>query len=149
MIEGVVITPLRQIEDRRGKVMHMLRRDSPIFTEFGEIYFSTANPGAVKGWNRHRRMCLNYAVPHGRILLVLFDERASSPTTGVVQELTVGDGNYSLITIPPMIWTSFKGVSNVPALVANCATLPHDPEEAEQRALDDPSMPYRWTTEGQ
>ena len=56
MIEGVVVTPLRQIEDTRGKVMHMLRRDAPVFTEFGEIYFSTANRGAVKGWNRHRRM---------------------------------------------------------------------------------------------
>ena len=70
MIDGVRITPLQQILDERGKVMHMLRRDSPVFTEFGEIYFSVANPGAVKGWNRHQRMVLNYAVPHGRILLV-------------------------------------------------------------------------------
>jgi len=29
MIEGVKITPLRQIFDERGKVMHMLRVDSP------------------------------------------------------------------------------------------------------------------------
>ena len=41
MIEGVKITPLKQIKDRRGKIMHMLRSDSPIFQNFGEIYFST------------------------------------------------------------------------------------------------------------
>ena len=145
MIEGVVITPLRQIEDARGKVMHMLRRDAPVFTEFGEIYFSVANPGAIKGWNRHRRMILNYAVPHGRILLVLFDERTGSATAGRIQEITLGDGNYNLVTIPPMIWTGFKGLGDEPAMVANCATLPHDPEEVERRALDDPSIPYRWT----
>ncbi len=146
MIEGVVVTPLRQIEDTRGKVMHMLRRDAPVFTEFGEIYFSTANRGAVKGWNRHRRMTLNYAVPYGRILLVLFDERSGSATAGRFQEITLGDSNYSLVSIPPMIWTGFKGLSDAPAMVANCASLPHDPDEVERRALDDTSIPYRWTT---
>ncbi len=145
MLDGVVITPLRQIEDARGKVMHMLRRDSPVFTEFGEIYFSTINPGAVKGWNRHRKMALNYAVPHGRILLVLFDERSGSPTAGQVQEITLGDGNYNLVTIPPMLWTGFTGIGNDPACVANCATLPHDPEEVERRPPDDPAIPYHWT----
>ena len=38
MIEGVIITPLKQIEDERGKVMHMLREDSKVFERFGEIY---------------------------------------------------------------------------------------------------------------
>ena len=44
MIEGIKITLLKQIEDERGKVMHMLRNDSKNFTNFGEIYFSTV-PG--------------------------------------------------------------------------------------------------------
>ena len=39
MIEGVVITPLKQIEDERGKVMHMLREDSKVFERFGENLF--------------------------------------------------------------------------------------------------------------
>ena len=34
MINGVVITPLRQISDERGAVMHMLRRDWPVFSDF-------------------------------------------------------------------------------------------------------------------
>ena len=41
MISGIKITPLKQIVDDRGKIMHMLRSDSSIFTNFGEIYFST------------------------------------------------------------------------------------------------------------
>ena len=148
MIEGVIVTPLRQIEDGRGKVMHMLRRDSPVFTEFGEIYFSAINPGAIKGWNRHQRMQLNYAVPHGLIRLVLVDQRHGSATGGEIQELLLGEGHYNLVTIPQMIWTGFTGLSEFPALVANCATLPHDPAEAERRAIDDPSIPYRWSAAG-
>ena len=41
MIDGIKITPLKQIRDNRGKIMHMLRSDSSIFKGFGEIYFST------------------------------------------------------------------------------------------------------------
>lgn len=37
MIEGVQVKPLRQICDERGKVMHMLRCDDPLFERFGEI----------------------------------------------------------------------------------------------------------------
>jgi dTDP-4-dehydrorhamnose 3,5-epimerase len=39
MIDGVVVTRLHQIFDERGKVMHMLREDSPVFSRFGEIFF--------------------------------------------------------------------------------------------------------------
>ena len=55
MIQGVKISKLKTISDNRGKVMHMLRKDSEIFTEFGEIYFSCTNPGAVKAWHLHKK----------------------------------------------------------------------------------------------
>ena len=64
MIEGVIVTPLRQILDERGKIMHMMRRDSPVSESFGEIYFSCIHPGAIKAWHVHKQMTLNYAVPH-------------------------------------------------------------------------------------
>ena len=49
MIDGVVITPLKQIRDERGAVLHMLRTDAPHFAGFGEVYFSVVNPGVIKG----------------------------------------------------------------------------------------------------
>src|SRR6201987_337563 len=111
MIEGVVVTPLRQIADERGKVMHMLRSDSPVFKAFGEIYFSTVEPGAIKAWHLHHRMILNYAVPHGKIKFVLYDARTSSPTHGKVQEIFMGPDSYSLVTVPPGVWNGFKGIA--------------------------------------
>ena len=44
MIEGVKITPLRQIPDERGKIMHMLKSTDDHFSGFGEIYFSCVHP---------------------------------------------------------------------------------------------------------
>jgi len=144
MIEGVVVTPLRQMVDERGKVMHMLRADSGVFNGFGEIYFSTVHPGAIKGWHIHKRMVLNYAVPHGCIKLVLYDDRAESATCGQLQEIFLGLDNYCLVTVPPLVWKGFKGVGTETAIVANCASIPHDPDEIERKSPFDPSIPYDW-----
>ena len=144
MIDGVVVTPLRQILDERGKVMHMLRADDPTFVSFGEIYFSCVYPGAIKGWHIHQRMMLNYAVPHGHIKFVLYDERESSSTKGTIQELFLGPDNYCLVTVPPMVWNGFKGIGDEMAVVANCATIPHDATEIDRRDPFDPSIPYDW-----
>jgi len=145
MIEGVVIAPLRQIPDERGKVMHMLRADSPLFKKFGEIYFSTVNPGTVKAWKRHRLMTLHYAVPIGNIKVVIYDDREGSRTKGEVQEIYMGEDNYCLLRIPPMLWSGFEGMSPYPSLIANCTDLPHDPAEVDRLDPQDKTIPYRWS----
>ncbi len=147
MIEGVQIIPLRQILDERGKVMHMLRHDAPHFQSFGEIYFSCIHPGAVKGWSLHKKMVVNYAVVHGNIKLVLYDARENSPTKGQIQEIFLGPDNYCLVVIPPFIWTGFKGYGNETAILANCASMAHDPTEMDRLDPFDPSIPYQWNTD--
>lgn len=144
MINGVIITPLRQIFDERGKVMHMMRKDSKIFSEFGEIYFSCTYPGAIKAWHMHTEMTLNYAVISGSIKCVLFDDRPDSPTRGNVDEYFLSPENYSLITVPPLIWNGWKGIGNETSIVANCATIPHDPNEIKRKDVSDNSIPYDW-----
>ncbi len=144
MIDGVKIVPLRQIPDERGKVMHMLRAGAEHFSAFGEIYFSMVYPGAVKAWHLHRRMTLNYAVPIGRIKFVLYDDRAESPTKGEIQEIFLGPDSYQLVVVPPGIWNGFKGIAAEPALVANCASIPHDPTEIERCEPLDGPIPYDW-----
>lgn len=144
MIEGVKITPLKQILDERGKIMHMLRNDAEHFQSFGEIYFSIVNPGAIKGWHIHKEMTLNYAVPHGDIKFVLYDDRPESPSKGSLQELFLGPCNYCLVIVPPMVWNGFKGLSTEPAIVANCSSIPHSADEIDRLDPFDPSIPYSW-----
>lgn len=144
MIDGVMIRHLKQIPDERGKIMHMLRADDPHFEQFGEIYFSVVNPGAIKGWHIHRQMTLNYACVAGTIKLVLYDERENSQTRGELQEIFIGEANYSLVKIPFNVWNGFKGVGTVSAIVANCSTIPHDPHEIDRLDPFDPRIPYDW-----
>lgn len=144
MIDGVLVHPLRQIADERGKIMHMLREDDPHFERFGEIYFSVVYPGVIKGWHIHRVMALNYAIVSGTIKLALYDERPQSPTRGELMELFPGESNYVLVHIPPGVWNGFKGVGVAPAIVANCSSHPHDPNEIERLDPFTDRIPYKW-----
>ena len=144
MIPGVIITPLKQIPDERGKVMHMLKRTDPHFGGFGEIYFSIVNPGAIKAWKKHLQMTLNLAVIQGSAKLVIYDDREAGQPHGQFQEIIFGPDNYVLVTVPPGVWTGFTSAGSQPALLANCASLPHDPNEVVRKAADDSDIPYQW-----
>jgi dTDP-4-dehydrorhamnose 3,5-epimerase len=144
MIEGVRIVPRARIPDERGTVMHMLKATDPEFLGFGEIYFSTVYPGVVKGWHRHSEMTLNYACVHGRIKLVLYDDREGSPTRGEIMERFLGPDDYSLVQIPPGVWNGFKGMGSEAAIVANCSTHPHDPARSTRLDPFENDIPYDW-----
>lgn len=144
MIEGVIIHQLKQIVDERGKVMHMLRSDDPFFEKFGEIYFSMAYPGVVKGWHIHKKMTLNYAVISGMAKLVLYDGRKKSKTFGEVQEIFMGEDNYVLVKIPPLIVNGYESIGVKPTILANCSTEPHDPDEIIRIDPFSKDIPYTW-----
>tara|TARA_B100001250_G_scaffold377435_1_gene366524 strand:+ start:53 stop:490 length:438 start_codon:yes stop_codon:yes gene_type:complete len=144
MIDGIKVTPLKQIVDERGKIMHMMRNDSKIFEKFGEIYFSTVNPGFVKAWHLHKENTLNYVCIKGKVKLVLFDDRKDSSTKGKYQELMLSPEDYFLVTIPPYIWNGFKGLSNSDSIIANCMTMPHNEKEMLRKDPLDKSFTYKW-----
>jgi dTDP-4-dehydrorhamnose 3,5-epimerase len=89
-------------------------------------------------------MTLNYAVVFGQIKFVLFDDRPGSSTRGELQEFYISPENYYLVTVPPMIWNGFKAVGSVEAIVANCATIPHDSSEIQRLPADSVDIPYTW-----
>ena len=140
----MIVKPLDKIPDERGCIYHMLRCDDPVFEKFGEIYFSIVYPGIIKRWHLHRKMTLNYAVIQGMIKLVLYDDRENSPTKGNLMELFIGEENYCLVKIPPNIWNGFKGIGNRSAIIANCSTLPHNPDEIKRISPFNKEIPYNW-----
>ena len=144
-IVGVKLSPLKQIKDNRGKVMHMLRNDSENFVSFGEVYFSWINPGVIKGWSLHKKMILNYAVPVGNIKVVLYDARESSETYKIIQEVCIGENDYRLLTIPNNIWYGFKSLDDKSAMIVNCASIPHDPDEIVRQDIVGSIIPFDWS----
>jgi len=145
-IEGVTLEKLGLIEDDRGAVLHMLRRDASDFTRFGEVYFSEILPGTVKAWKQHTKQTQNVAVPIGRIRVVLFDGRVSPTSGGPVTVVELGRPDaYERIRIPPGVWYGFACMGDRPALIANCCDIPHDPKEANRCPVGDARIPYSWS----
>lgn len=144
-IAGVETQDLRIIPTEGGPVLHMLRSDAPLFKGFGELYFSEVLPGAVKAWKRHTRQTQHFAVPAGRLKVVVYDDRDDSPTKGRVEEFILGRPDaYRLLRIPPLVWYGFTAVGDEPALICNCADIPHDPQESERKDMGSADIPYRW-----
>ncbi|AOP33700.1 dTDP-4-dehydrorhamnose 3,5-epimerase [Leptospira tipperaryensis] len=146
-LEGVIITPLKEIFDPKGSVLHMIRSDDPEYISFGECYFSEVNPGSIKAWKIHKRQTQNFTVPKGKIKLVLYDTRNESKTKGKIQELILGrPDQYQRVKIPPMLWYGFTCISEEKALIVNFTDIPHDPTESERLPDQDSSIPFQWNS---
>jgi len=144
-IEGVTTHKLVELADDRGSVLHMLSVNTPGFKQFGECYFSEVKPGVIKAWKMHLEQTQNLAVPIGRVKLVIFDDRDNSKTKGNLKVLELGRPDaYLRVQIPPGLWYGFACIGEAPALLANCADIPHDPKESERRSVSDTRIPYDW-----
>ena len=111
------------VED--GNVRHGITSLDKSFVGFGEVYFTEIKRGKVKGWKRHSRMVLNLLPVVGEIILYIkknFDD--------VPEEVFFGEDDYKLVCVEPNVWLAFSGVGKK-NIMANIASIPHDPEESE------------------
>jgi dTDP-4-dehydrorhamnose 3,5-epimerase len=143
-IEGLILHPLKQFRNDKGAVFHFLRSSDSHFEKFGEVYFSITNPEEIKGWKFHKQIRQNFVVPVGEMKFVFFDDREHSKSRGKVIELKSGENDYYLIQVPEKIWYSFKAISSIPAIIANCTTLEHSPDESINIDLNSATIPYQW-----
>ena len=141
MIQEVIETPLKIINVDDGNVMHAIKNIDQGFLEFGEAYFSIVNPGKIKAWKRHRQMICNFVVPYGEIKVVLFDERDQQ--NNIFHEIILSTNNYIRLTIPPMIWIAFQGLSEEESILLNIASIVHDPEETDNKLIEE--IEYDWS----
>jgi dTDP-4-dehydrorhamnose 3,5-epimerase len=141
MIKDVVITNLDVINMPGGNVMHAMKETGTGYAGFGEAYFSQVDKGIIKAWKRHKNMTLNLVVPVGEIKFVLFDDRDVSNTR--FQEIIISRKNYCRLTVPPMVWMGFQGLSNDGSMLLNIANIEHDPGEVDRLEID--KMNYNWS----
>ena len=143
-IEGLTIKKLNIIPDERGSIMHMIKKSDKSFTSFGEVYFATAYPGVIKGWHLHKKQTQNYCVIKGMVKIVVYDDRKYSKTYGNLRELFIGEKNFSLVTIPPLVHNGWKCIGEEEAILANFTDYEHDPEEMTRLDPFSKDIPYNW-----
>ena len=126
----ITIKPLKRFYLEDGDVLHALKKSDNEFNGFEEAYFSTIKSNKIKAWKRHFKMTMNLIVPVGRVQFNFYDKREIT-----LNNIIVGEENYSRITVPPMIWFGFKGLSSTTSFILNISNMPHDPLEVERKPL--------------
>ena len=135
MIDEIVLTPLNIIKTSGGDILHAMKKNDYGFNGYGEAYFSEIEPQSVKAWKQHKEMTLNLIVPMGAIRFVLFDDRKNEQ--GKIWQVTLSKNNYKRLTIPPMVWFGFQGVSNSNSMLLNIANIVHNPDEANVKNIEE------------
>lgn len=135
-MDGVTITPLKQIHNPKGDVYHAMKQSDDGYSGFGEAYFSTVHKNDKKGWKKHREMVLNLVVPIGEVEFVLFNEN-----TQEFLSVYLSQNNYQRLTVNAGLWMAFRGVGESNILL-NIASIEHDPDEAITIEIDE--IAYEW-----
>ncbi len=139
-MSGATFTPLRRIPVPKGDVLHAIKASDPTYAGFGEAYFTMIDRGAVKGWKRHNRMVMNLVAPMGAVRFVVHDPRQPDGAPERFRSFVLSPDSadrYGRLTVAPGLWLAFQGVGLGPNLILNFASIAHDPQEADNAALED------------
>jgi len=135
-MDGVILTPLKQIHNPKGDVYHAMKKNDEGFDGFGEAYFSTIHKGDIKGWKKHTKMTLNLVVPVGEIEFVVYNEISKE-----FFAVKISQNNYQRLTVKAGLWMGFRGLQENNMLL-NLASIEHDPLESEN--IDIYEISYEW-----
>jgi dTDP-4-dehydrorhamnose 3,5-epimerase len=103
-----------------------------------QVNYSELAPGAIKAFHLHLRQTDVWFVPPGdRVLCVLIDARAGSPTAGVRSRLVLGDGRSQLLRIPPGVAHGARNLGPGPARIIYFTDLhfTSEPESCDEGRL--------------
>ena len=133
-IDGVLLTPLKQITHPKGDVFHAMKCVDPGFEGFGEVYFSSVLQGLVKAWKRHSRMTLNLVCIVGKIHFVLYDGRENSSTFG----------KYMEVILSPELPELYRRITirEGKSILLNVANIPHDPLEQVNIPIEESDIKF-------
>ena len=134
-IEGVFIKELKQFQDERGSVLHMLKSNDINFNKFGEVYFSEILPGKIKAWKYHKKMTLNLFVIQGKVKFVFFDNKKS------FVKLILSEHNYKQVSVRPKVWFGFKGLGKKNRIL-NFSNITHSTNEVMRKRQED--IFFKW-----
>jgi dTDP-4-dehydrorhamnose 3,5-epimerase len=137
------------IGDERGIILELVDARTDYWHDpIPYMYLGTCRPGKAKGWGMHDDHIDRYMIISGEMLLVLFDDRPDSLTTGVVQEFYLTMEGRNQITIPTGVWHAHMNLGTADLVFLNAPTEPFDHANPDKHTLplDTDKIPYTFFT---
>jgi dTDP-4-dehydrorhamnose 3,5-epimerase len=146
-IEGVRVRFAITHPDERGEICEIYDpawgfHDAPLVY----AYQLCIRPRRVKGWVVHMKQDDRLFVSLGVVKVVLYDDRADSPTNGLINEICLGEHNRGLITIPSGVYHAIQNIGDVDAILINMPTRPYNHAQPDKHRVpvDTDQIPYRF-----
>jgi dTDP-4-dehydrorhamnose 3,5-epimerase len=146
-IDGVRLRPAKTLPDDRGELCEVFDpawgfHEDPLVY----VYQVSIRPGKIKGWVVHREQDDRLFISLGTIKIVLYDDRAESPTHGMVNEIYLGERNRALINIPRGVYHAIQNVGLTDAYFINMPTraFNHARPDKLRLPIDTEQIPYRF-----
>ena len=147
LIDGVKIRYAVTQVDERGTICEILStawdfHDAPI----SYVYEMSVAPGKIKGWVVHYEQEDRMFLRHGRVKIVLYDDRPESKTYKMVNVICLSDQNRALITFPRHVYHAIQNIGQNEAVMINMPTRPynHANPDKYRLPLNNDKIPYRF-----
>lgn len=144
-IDGVEILELQRFNDDGGAITELGRLTAGMHGELEgfearQINYSEIEPDAVKAYHLHHRQTdVWYVPPHDKLLLVLHDCRAGSPTENTTMRFVLGDGRNRLVRIPPGVAHGTKNLARAVGRIIYMVDVQFSTESGE---CDEGRLPW-------
>src|SRR4051812_17288765 len=113
VIDGVTVVPFKSFGDDRGYFFESYRRSwIPGGREMVQGNCSFSKQGVLRGLHYHLKQADLWAVPSGMVRAVLYDFRQSSPTSGALQVVEIGERNPVGLYIPKGVAHGFYAIED-------------------------------------
>jgi dTDP-4-dehydrorhamnose 3,5-epimerase len=150
-LDGVVLHMLGPLQaDHRGTMLEVLDVRDPFWqSPIVYAYRITVRPGRIKGWGMHKLQSDRYFVASGRLRVVLYDGRTTSPSYQQFAEFQFTDETPGLLLIPPGVWHADQNTGDRDAVIVNYPTRAYDHDQPDKYRIDPwgEEIPFDWTLE--
>ena len=135
LIDGVRVLEPAVHEDHRGVLVEMYSDEEFWKLHIAYGYQTSLRPGVVKGWFLHREKTDRYHLAVGELLVLLYDDRAESPTRGLVNKFVLSERRYRDVLIPNNVWHLSMNIGMADAVLINLPTTRYNYESPDRYHL--------------
>lgn len=132
ILDNIKFTNLPTFKVDGGNVMKIMKMSDYKQFKFGEAYFSSIDFNYTKGWKMQLKMTSNICIPIGEVKFTFVSKDFKYHQTYIL-----GENNYGILSIPPKIWYSFKGLSEKTSLILNISDSEHDEKDIKKINLEE------------
>jgi dTDP-4-dehydrorhamnose 3,5-epimerase len=143
MLKGIIVKPLKRINDERGSFTELIREDwKDVLGKdlLVQSNFSTTYPQMIRAWHRHVRGQTDYfIVLRGAVKICAYDEK-----TKELDEIVSTGQDPQLVRVPGNYWHGFQVVGNEAVSLIYFTTMLYnyrDPDEERRPWNDQKIMP--------